>query len=997
MGGAAAADAGTPGVEYLSDSLSERLISLTQGWGGLGIDASAAAAGQTPMKLRIKDKEYAHGLGHHANGEIVINLSEQFKTFQTEVGLQWSDGHSRGSVVFRIFVDGKQVFDSGVVREGDPPRAVAVSVKGADELRLVAGDAGDGITADTADWADARLTRDEAAAQNRGEQAVDIARFAEVLSWDPKVMDGTKALRSDEFPAVDIAPYREILPSADKTYAVPMIGESGSIGLQWDENRILRRVGIQFPGAAAVLPPGSVELQCWMGDSIWQGKWMPAKAAPEKDENGLVWRLDWRELPQGTPKIRWVFSGVKEPVVLSKLSAFTRSRWETVGIRIEPAREGSAKKAEIDIYNGDFVGPSAETSSHCTWDGSKPLALQVRASARRPYKADRTVLRFQMPDAAFGVAVEDLLTHDCVYVPHANVFVTRDPPPVTPEAHLKSIAGRKSTVEEVRQRPDQDLRHACEVIHHRQQDIHSWVPTLISLACDNRKFLVYRDGSIVFNEYNRPDDYPGESDGVHTIAANIGQWRFVPTFGSGEDLKIARHLRNGWLPMPVTTIKDKNVTYEQTTCVAPLGDAPAGKPAWFREKAICVVEYRVKNNGTTPADVHISLQVKSEQVPARTVNYEDLEDAIVAGRGDRGLAWIFRDDKPSSLSCQTDSQGITLSGTVPAGDEKRCTIYLPAGKIEGEDLDSCLKISLPEQAEKYWKGLLEPAMQIEIPDVLLGNLIRASEVNCMLAARNQEESKYIMPWISSIHFAYPESEANSIIRGMDMTGHPEFARRGLDFYLKESNPAGFITILVHNKVAGISCGYTLVGTGEVLWTIGEHYQRYHDQAWMRKVAPDVVRICQWVMRQREKTKRVDARGEKVPEYGLMPPGVSADWNRFAYRFFNDAQYCRGLRKAGEALADIGDSSAPAMLADSQAYRDDIVRAYHAMQAKMPVVALRTAHGRRAIHRYWAVTATWRTFCPARTRTAVMFIAWSSAQIISSPMGFSIGLRMTPTG
>jgi hypothetical protein len=109
---------------------------------------------------------------------------------------------------------------------------------------------------------------------------------------------------------------------------------------------------------------------------------------------------------------------------------------------------------------------------------------------------------------------------------------------------------------------------------------------------------------------------------------------------------------------------------------------------------------------------------------------------------------------------------------------------------------------------------------------------------------------------------------------------------------------------------------------------------------MQKVAPNVVRICRWIMRQREKTKLLDARGEKVPEYGLTPPGVSADWNRFAYRFFNEAQYCRGLEMAGRALADIGDSSAAAILEDAKQYREDIARAYHAMQAKTPVVPLK---------------------------------------------------------
>jgi hypothetical protein len=101
----------------------------------------------------------------------------------------------------------------------------------------------------------------------------------------------------------------------------------------------------------------------------------------------------------------------------------------------------------------------------------------------------------------------------------------------------------------------------------------------------------------------------------------------------------------------------------------------------------------------------------------------------------------------------------------------------------------------------------------------------------------------------------------------------------------------------------------------------------------------VVRICQWIMRQREKTRQLGPHGEKRPEYGLMPPGVTADWDRFAYRFFNDAQYCAGLEQAGLALADIGDPAAPAILEDARNYREDIRRAFHWTQARTPVNAL----------------------------------------------------------
>ena len=161
-----------------------------------------------------------------------------------------------------------------------------------------------------------------------------------------------------------------------------------------------------------------------------------------------------------------------------------------------------------------------------------------------------------------------------------------------------------------------------------------------------------------------------------------------------------------------------------------------------------------------------------------------------------------------------------------------------------------------------------------------------------------------------------------------MMGHADFAHRSLEFFIKRYNKAGYLTT-----------GYTMIGTGEHLWTLAEHWQRTHDRAWVEKIAPEVARVCRWIVSQRAKTKRLDARGRKVPEYGLMPPGVAADWNRYAYRFFCDAQYCAGLEAAGRMLADIGEPSASALLKDADDYREDLLRAYRWTQARSPVVRL----------------------------------------------------------
>ena len=211
---------------------------------------------------------------------------------------------------------------------------------------------------------------------------------------------------------------------------------------------------------------------------------------------------------------------------------------------------------------------------------------------------------------------------------------------------------------------------------------------------------------------------------------------------------------------------------------------------------------------------------------------------------------------------------------------------------------------------------------------------------------------------------------------------------GWSFILQRCNQAGFITILVHNKVDNVTSGYTLVGTGEVLWTLGEHYQRTRDKAWLRKVAPDVARICRWIMRQREKTKRPDARGEKVPEYGLMPPGVTADWNRFAYRFFNDAQYYRGLEIAGGRWPTSAIAAAPAILADAEAYRKDIAPGVPPRcRPKRRSSACTTALGCPPIRRLLGCFGDVEDFMPGEDRQLrTIATAWRSAPTISLATG-----------
>jgi hypothetical protein len=105
--------------------------------------------------LRIGGKTYERGLGTHAFSTIIYDVSG-YARFTADVGVDAEKGGA-GTVGFEVWVDGKKVFDSGVMRGTDPAKHVEISLTGATTLKLFVNDGGDGINCDHADWADARL------------------------------------------------------------------------------------------------------------------------------------------------------------------------------------------------------------------------------------------------------------------------------------------------------------------------------------------------------------------------------------------------------------------------------------------------------------------------------------------------------------------------------------------------------------------------------------------------------------------------------------------------------------------------------------------------------------------------------------------------------------------------------------------------------------------------------------------------------------------------
>ncbi len=113
----------------------------------------------TLTPIRIGSRRFAKGIGAHANGRILVELHKPYQKFTAFVGIDnnWDTRGERGSAVFIAKVDGREVARTPVCCGGDEPRWIEVPLTGARRLELIVADAGDGISYDQADWADAKL------------------------------------------------------------------------------------------------------------------------------------------------------------------------------------------------------------------------------------------------------------------------------------------------------------------------------------------------------------------------------------------------------------------------------------------------------------------------------------------------------------------------------------------------------------------------------------------------------------------------------------------------------------------------------------------------------------------------------------------------------------------------------------------------------------------------------------------------------------------------
>lgn len=127
-------------------------------WGTVKKD-KASSGGSIKLRVNGEKKEFAKGIGTHANSTIVYDLTgKNYDYFETLIGVDQNiPENNNSSVTFKILADGQEVFTSGVMKYSTEAKLVRIPLKDAKELTLIANDSNNGNTSDHANFANAKF------------------------------------------------------------------------------------------------------------------------------------------------------------------------------------------------------------------------------------------------------------------------------------------------------------------------------------------------------------------------------------------------------------------------------------------------------------------------------------------------------------------------------------------------------------------------------------------------------------------------------------------------------------------------------------------------------------------------------------------------------------------------------------------------------------------------------------------------------------------------
>jgi len=452
---------------------------------------------------------------------------------------------------------------------------------------------------------------------------------------------------------------------------------------------------------------------------------------------------------------------------------------------------------------------------------------------------------------------------------------------------------------------------------------------------------------------------------------------------------VERSLLKGYLPILISRYQDGDLRYEQVMFATLLD---GGEVKTGHEKQVALIRMSVVNTSFTERRhatwwVFAPAAVATTDEPPFFWSYK-LFDVT----GSLPPVPELSSNEPSDLL----RDGSTMLGVHEEGPGVTATPYAKATRLEmdllpGQKKSACLKVTsnkggfTPEEIERLRRldffsardqrvreleAILEHGAKIHVPEEIVNNIYRAQILYNQTQMVQAADRDYYVP-VQSSAGVWPWEQMKQLT-GLDEFGYHDDVEKSLGYLLKlqgrrppnakvksfagvfpssgtfeesgwehdsESTIYGLIARRTEAK-AGTFPNW-VCNTGSALRTFAEHYFYTRDRQWLNRVAPAMVKACDWIIESRQTTMQRDAQGEKVLQYGLMPAGQPYDTpvtkeDKYFY-CMTDGYTFHGFQRIAAALADAQHPEGSRLVREAESYRQDILEAMRRVRNNDPLM------------------------------------------------------------
>jgi hypothetical protein len=244
----------------------------------------------------------------------------------------------------------------------------------------------------------------------------------------------------------------------------------------------------------------------------------------------------------------------------------------------------------------------------------------------------------------------------------------------------------------------------------------------------------------------------------------------------------------------------------------------------------------------------------------------------------------------------------------------------------------------------YWRDRMAAGMRIVTPVLALNQFCDANLWHNLITTDRDPDTGLYNQFVGTWGYKVFANETVMIARSMDMRGEHAEAERFLEPMLHyqghEPLTGRFSTKEgVFHSAGEYTHGQYAMNHGFVMWGIADHYLFTRDRAYLERVAPKLIKACDFLISERQSTmSRAGERKSSV--HGLAPASALEDIVELKYWFATNSYFHLGLKRVGQALRDVGHPEGDRIAAEAERYRRDIERALREATTRAAAVRLR---------------------------------------------------------